>query len=165
MDLLAIQGLASSLKTAIDVSKALFDLKLSADVQTKVIDLQSAILAAQNSALAATAAQFELQERVKELEAQLRAVEDWNATKARYLLVAPWRGAAQVYALRRAESRGEEPHFLCTNCFHQRKPVILIPTPVQHMAIMQCPACKALIQTGYTAVGPAKYAEEFLKAE
>jgi hypothetical protein len=64
---------------------------------------------------------------------------------------------------RQASSVGRP--WVCTNCFHQRKPVILIPAPVQRMAIMHCPACKALIQTGYTAVGPAKYAEEFLKAE
>lgn len=164
MDIAVIPGLVSNLKAATDVAKALYDLKLSADVQAKVSELQSALLAAQTSALTATAAQFELQERVRQLEAQLRAAEDWRSTKLRYALVTPWRGPAQAYALRRAEANGEQPHLVCTNCFEDGKRIILNPVR-QGRTFMICPACKASLDTGYSGVGAAKYAEEYVHSE
>ena len=127
MDLIAIQSAISSLKTAVDISKSLLELKSTAEIQSKVIELQSALLEAQKSALSATTAQFELQEKVKDLETQLKAVGDWENQKRRYALIAPWRGAAQAYALKRAYAKGEEPHLLCANCFHNAKRVILNP--------------------------------------
>lgn len=117
MDLIAIQAAISSLKSATDISRSLLEMKSMADVQGKVIELQSALLEAQNNALSATTAQFELQERIRELETQLKGRSDWDAQKSRYALVNPWQGPAQTYALKRSEAQGEEPHFACANCF------------------------------------------------
>jgi hypothetical protein len=161
MDVTAIQGLIASLKTAADIAKTIFDLKSTAEVQGKVIEIQSALLAAQNSALSATTAQFELQERVRELEAQQKASTDWDVQKVRYALVAPWGGAAQVYALKESHSEGEKPHFVCTNCFHNRKRIILNPmSNKEGWLLMVCPTCKGSLETGYRGVGPAEYAEK-----
>jgi hypothetical protein len=162
MEIAAIQALITSLKTAAEASKALLDLKPSSEVQSKVAELQSALLAAQNSALAATSAQFELQERVRTLESQLRAAEAWRTTRSRYALVSPWKGAAQVYALRKAESDGEAPHFACTNCFEGGKRIILNPVQApQRRVMMSCPSCKAMVDTGYSGIAAALYAEEY----
>ena len=163
MDIAAINALVASLKTAADVAKALVDLKLTGEVHAKVAELQTALLAAQSSALSATSAQFQLQERVRELESRLKEAHDWSATKLRYALVSPWRGAAQVYALKRSEAHGEAPHLLCTNCFNAGKPVILNPARLGNRTIMVCPACKASLEAGYSGVGPAKYAEDYLQ--
>ena len=76
---MAIQAAIASLKAATDISRSLLDMKSMADVQGKVIELQSALLEAQNGALSATKAQFELQERVRELEALLKDKSDWHA--------------------------------------------------------------------------------------
>lgn len=117
MDINAVQAMMGSLKAATDISKALFDLKTTAEVQSKVIDIQRALLAAQSSALEATNSQFALQERVRELESQLKNFEDWGQQEQRYRLANPWRGPAQVYALKKDHAHGEQPHFLCANCY------------------------------------------------
>lgn len=160
MDITAVQAMMGSLKAATDISKALFDLKTTAEVQSKVIEIQRALLAAQSSALEATNAQFELQERVRQLEAQVQGFEDWGEQEQRYALANPWRGPAQVYALKKEKAEGEEAHFLCTNCFHNRKRVILNPASKDGWIYMTCPACKATTATGYRGVGAPKYAEE-----
>lgn len=160
MDITAVQAMMGSLKAATDISKALFDLKTTAEVQSKVIDIQRALLAAQSSALEATNAQFMLQECVRELEAQIKGFEDWGNQEQRYALTNPWRGPAQVYALKKEHAQGEEAHFLCTNCFHNRKRVILNPMTKEGWVYMTCPACKATVATGYRGVGAPKYADE-----
>lgn len=73
MDILAIQGAVASLKTAGDIARSFLELKSLTEVQSKVIELQNALLDAQSAALSATAAQFGLQEQVRELEAQLKS--------------------------------------------------------------------------------------------
>lgn len=160
MDYSAIQGMMASLKAATDISKALFDLKVTAEVQGKVIELQSALMSAQSSALEATNAQYTLQERVRELESQVRAFADWGEQKSRYVLVCPWRGPAQVYALKKESAAGEQPHYLCTNCFHSRKRVILNPLTKDGWVHLVCPNCKSDVTTGYRGVGAPKYAED-----
>ena len=163
MDISAVQAMMGSLKAATDISKALFDLKTTTEVQSKVIDIQSALLAAQSSALEATNAQFHLQERVRELESQLKKYEDWGQQEQRYALVNPWRGPAQVYALKKEHAQGEEPHFLCTNCFHSKKRVILNPSSKDGWVHMVCPTCKSDRTTGFRGVGAAKYVEDCVR--
>ena len=163
MDMTAVQAMMGSLKAATDISKALFDLKTTAEVQSKVIEIQSALLSAQSSALEATNAQFSLKERVRELEAQIKSYEDWGNQQQRYLLANPWRGAAQVYALKKVHAEGEEPNFLCTNCFHNKKRVILNPSIKDGLVYMMCPTCKSACATGFRAIGAPKYAEDCLR--
>lgn len=160
MDITAVQAMMSSLKAATDVAKALFDLKTTAEVQGKVIEIQSALLAAQSSALAATNAQYELQDRVRALETQLKSFEDWGTQKVRYALANPWKGPAQVYALKKDSAEDELPHYLCSHCFHGGRRVILNPTSKDGWVHMTCPACKAVTATGYRGVGPPKFAED-----
>jgi hypothetical protein len=168
MDLLAIQSAITSLKAATDISKAILEMKTMTEVQGKVIELQSALLDVQQCAINATTSQFELHERIKELELELKNKADWQKVRERYSLTNPWRGPAQVYALKAASSDGEPAHFLCTNCFHNHKQVILNPAPTPaagtHNIKMNCPECKSSIDTGYRGIGEPKYAEEYKKA-
>lgn len=162
MDMAAIHAMIGSLKAATDISKALFDLQTTAEVQSKVIAIQSALLDAQSSALVATNAQFSLQEKVRELESQIKNLSDWGDQVKRYTLANPWRGPAQVYALKKDQANGEEPHLLCPNCFHNKKRVILNPMPDKNSFIsMVCPACKSTCDTGYRGIGAPKFAEEY----
>lgn len=160
MDLIAIQALIPSLKLAADLSKSLLDIKSKVEIQSKVSEIQSALLAAQNSALSATTAQIELQQKVNELETQLDAIGDWDDQKQRYLLITPF-AAVQAYALKRSFAEGEVAHLLCTNCFHNSKRVILNPTNKDGFALVVCPSCKASWSTGYRRIGSPKYAEEY----
>ena len=163
MDLTAIQAAFSSLKTAADISKTFVDIKSEAEIKSKVISLQNALLDAQSCALSATAAQFEMQEKIKELETRLNDIADWEQQINRYLLVNPWEDAAQVYALKRLCAENEAAHFLCANCFHNYKRVILNPTKKDRWIIMACPSCKGVLDTGYREIGLAKFAEDYSK--
>jgi len=163
MEPLAIQAALASLKVATDISKSILDFKAGGEIQGKVIELQGALMEAQTAAISATTAQFELQERIRALEEELRAANDWGGQECRYVLVCPWGGPAQVYALKRSASEGEEPHFLCSHCFHDRKRVILNPGKRGSWVIMVCPSCKASVDTDYRGIGSPKYAEEYAK--
>ena len=125
-----------------------------------MIKLQSALMAAQNSAMSATTAQLELQEKVRTLEEQLRAANEWGDQESRYSLVCPWQSSAQVYALKRSASEGKDPHFLCSNCFHNKRKVILNPSTKGGWTLLACPSCRATMDTGYRRIGPPQYAEE-----
>ena len=134
------------------------------EIQGKVIELQSALLEAQNCALTATASQFELQEKVRVLEAKLKERADWEIQKNRYKLVTPWRGPAQAYALKESHSDEEEPHIVCSTCFHNEEKVILNPIVDKDGIIqMVCPKCKAKMDTGLRGIGRTKYAEGYTK--
>ena len=150
----------TSLKAAFDISKSILEIKSTTEIQDKVIKLQSALMEAQNSAMSATTAQLELQEKVRTLEEQLRAANEWGDQESRYSLVCPWRGSAQVYALKRSASEGKDPHFLCSNCFHNKRKVILNPSRKEGWTLMACPSCRATMDTGYRRIGPPQYAEE-----
>ena len=144
----------TSLKAAFDISKSILEIKSTTEIQDKVIKLQSALMEAQNSAL-------ELQEKVRTLEEQLRAANEWGDQESRYSLVCPWQGPAQAYALKRSASEGQGPHFLCSNCFHNKRKVILNPSRKDGWILMACPSCRATIDTGYRSIGrPPQYAEE-----
>lgn len=163
MELLAIQAALTSLKAATDISKSILDFKAGAEIQGKVIELQTALMDAQAAAISATAVQFELREKINTLEGELRAVSDWGDQECRYSLVCPWDGPAQVYALKRSASAGEEPHFLCSHCFLDRKRVILNPRKRSSWVIMVCPSCNASVDTDYRGIGSPQYAEEYAR--
>lgn len=166
MDLTAIQAAFSSLKTATDISKTFVDIKSESEIQSKVISLQNALLDAQNCALSATAAQFEMQEKIRELATQLKNIANWEVQKNRYLLVNPWKGPAQAYALKHSFAENETAHLLCANCFHESKRVILNPERKDSWVFMTCPSCKAILDTGHARisyVGNPRFAEDYSK--
>ena len=162
MDLTAIQSAIASLKVATGLIKGTLETKNAIEVQGKVIEVQAALLEAHTNAISATTAQFELLDRVRALDEQLKAFNDWDEQGQRYALVCPWQGVAHVYALRKASSDGEVAHFLCPNCFHGRHRVILNPAVAKDRYVsLACPSCKAIMDTGYRHIGSPRYAEEY----
>ena len=116
MDLTLIQGTISGLKLAGDIAKGFLELKSIADVQGKVIELQSAILSAQSSALAANADQAAVVQEVRNLKEDIARMKAWEEQKQRYKLTSPWQGCV-VYALKEKCSGAEPPHWICTKCY------------------------------------------------
>ena len=161
MDIASIAGAVSSLKVAGDIAKGLISLNTMAEVQSKAIELNQKIIAAQHDIFAAHAAQTTLVERVRQLEADIASMKAWDAEKQRYKLVSPYHGA-MVYAVQKAMCNGEPPHYLCTNCFKRGEPSILqIAKTNEPMASFSCPICKSQAQSGYRGGSAPKYAEEF----
>lgn len=125
------------------------------------LEAQEQIMSLREGALELQEENQQLKQRIKELEGIIRESENWDAEKRRYALVNPWKGVAQVYALKKENSEGETPHLLCTNCFGQKRKVILTPQSKDGWVYMVCPSCKATLQTGYRGVGAAKYVEQY----
>ena len=127
------------------------------------IEAQEQIMSLREGALELQEENQELKNRIRELEAKLKSIDVWAIEKERYVLVSPWKGAAQAYALKQSKSEGEEPHLLCANCFHSSKKGILNPAKKDMWMLMVCPSCKASLHTGYKGIGSPNYAEEYLK--
>lgn len=165
MDLSAIQAAVSSLKVATSVAKSILETKTMAEVQGKVIEIQSALLEAQGSAIAATSAQFELLEKVRALETELKAATAWSGETDRYALVSPFGNGGAVFALKSSAANGESPHLLCPNCFSGRRRSFLAPTRENKdgWIALSCSACRFSMGTGFRGIGDPKYAEDYAK--
>ncbi len=141
-DVLTIGGALASLKTANEIARSFIGLRDQATIQTKVIELQSVILSAQSSALAAQGEQFALLENKRELETSIADLEAWNREKQRYALneLATGRFA---YTLKENEQAGEPIHHICANCYQERRKPILIQfeIPQGRASAMKCHHC------------------------
>ena len=147
----AIAGAISSLNAAVNITKAMKDLRDWSLVQSKVIELQSAILEAQGSLFSANEERAMLVEKVRDAESKIARLEAWQTEKERYQLTDIGQGTF-AYALKQSMSAGEPAHYICTNCYQQSKKSVL-----HHMHsagglhVMTCPSCntKMGIQHGY----------------
>ena len=114
----------SGIKAAYDMARGVTKLTDDINVKLATSDLVQAILDAQQHAVSAQQAQLELLQRIAELEAKLAAVDDWKATKGRYVLH-QFPAGAQAYVLRDEHKDGEPYHRLCANCFEKGEKAIL----------------------------------------
>lgn len=162
MDIASIQSAFTSLQHAAQLAKTIASASQAVEITQKIIELQGAIFDAQSSALQARAELQSLQEKIGSLEDQLKAAHSWGDQEARYVLVNPWRNAAQVYALKEASARGEAAHWLCPNCFHAKRRSILNPTQDKNLwTLLVCPECRSSMHTGYRGTNPPTYAEGY----
>jgi hypothetical protein len=139
----AIAGL-SAIKTAFDLAKGLKDISDAANRNAAVIELQEKILTAQQ-------AQAALVERISELEKQVANFEAWDTEKEKYELK-PVGDHGIVYMLKPSARGTEPPHWLCPNCYEQRKKSYLQKAPI-HGGLYVCQPCK----TNITAHGGPKW--------
>jgi hypothetical protein len=99
----------------------------------------------------------------RDLEEKIVRMETWNTEKQRYAIARP-HYVATVYALRRAASNGEQPHYICTNCYENGKRSILNVQQGKSHWDYCCPApsCKATFAANNLLMmpGAAKYAED-----
>ena len=70
-DMLLFQGAISGLKTASDIIKGLIGMKISAEVNAKMIELGSEIVSAQANAAAAYSEYVSMLQRVRQLEEEV----------------------------------------------------------------------------------------------
>jgi hypothetical protein len=142
-DPLTISGAIASLKTAGEIAGAFVGLRDQAIIQTKVIELQTVILAAQQSALSAQGEQFALLEEKRDLEAQIAHLEAWGREKERYQLQEIGRGSF-AYVLK-PDAHGSEPaHMICPNCYQHGRKSLLQATDALALRqrVHRCPACR-----------------------
>ncbi len=86
VDISAIAGVASSLKTAAEMAQALVGIRDARVVMEKSIQLNQIITSAQQSAIDALANQLALIKTVDNLEKEIMKLKAWNAEKETYEL-------------------------------------------------------------------------------
>jgi len=57
---------------------------------------------------------------IDNLKKEITRFETWDTQKSRYKLYSPW-DSAVVYAITEANSNGEPPHWICPQCYEDRK--------------------------------------------
>lgn len=142
---LAIGAAIASLKAAGDMAGAFLKLRDIAQVQGKVIELQSVILSAQQGAMASQGEQLALLEDKRGLEQKIADLEAWDRQKERYQLSEVGRGAL-AYTLKPDADPPEPDHMACANCFdHGRRSILQRSRSGTVEHTFKCPSCAAEI--------------------
>jgi rubrerythrin len=159
-ELKAAGTVATSLKSAFELSKAFLDVKGAVEIQGKVFELQRVILAAQQDALTANEAQATLLKRIRELEEEVASLKTWHAEKAHYELKEVDSGAF-TYVLKPSAETGEPPHWLCAACYDDHKAILQDSgrnSKREDQTVYKCPDCKNFILVSYT-IKPSTYSD------
>jgi hypothetical protein len=145
-DISAICQLITSLRSAVEITKAIMDIGNSNTLQTKILDLTKEIMSAQSCALATQSAQLELSQSKRGLEDELAKLRAWNMEKYRYELQTVGSGAV-AYVLKQS-MRGTEPiHWICANCFQIGKKRFLNESHSDlHFVYYKCQECAGKIR-------------------
>ena len=158
VDMAMISGAMSAFKALRKSANALIAIRDASMLRTKVIELNTQIVTAQESALAIFSDQFALLQRNHDLEKQISDLNAWEGEKQRYELKAVDPGVF-AYSLKADASDTEPPHWICAACYQQRKRSILQPLVAdssikrRHERIWNCSTCSANIEVSY-AKGP-----------
>ena len=106
-----------------------------------VIEMQQAVIDAQELALTSQAAESKLRSRLQDLEQQIARTEMWAKDLSRYKLVDLGGNKGMAYALRKEFiSENEAMHYLCTNCSEDRIKSMLQYTGM-NIKPYDCPRC------------------------
>jgi hypothetical protein len=118
VDMSAVAGLMTSLRSVVEITKAMKDVRDANLIQTKVFELTREIMSAQGCAIAAQAVQSDLLNSIRELEEKIAQLETWNTEKQRYKLTEIGHGMI-TYTLKDGMENGEPQHHLCASCYNQ----------------------------------------------
>jgi hypothetical protein len=132
MDIGSIGSMLSSLNAAKNIGQAMLEMKVSSDVQTKVIELQSQILGATSSALDAKTECIELVEENARVRHQLRQLQDQIAARngMTFEYNVYWRSNGSI---------SEGP--FCPRCFDGESQRAARMSIVKDPGFWRCPVC------------------------
>ena len=112
----SIADLIDNCRAAVGLGRELFKLSNDDKFSTKVSDLNERLLDAQQFAVQAKVEQFQLVERVSELQSELVALKRFREEKKNYKLKNIGR-TAYVYAYGPLTNPSGPCHWLCVTCF------------------------------------------------
>lgn len=143
----------TSLKSALDIAKGLNATNTQVQINDAKITLQQLILEAQMSLSSANEAQVASTKRIRELEEEITCLKAWDAEAERYELKNIYTGAV-AYVLKPEAQGSEAPHWLCANCFtNKRKSFLQQQMQIQSTMIFKCPSCAGVISV-HRAISP-----------
>lgn len=151
-DISAIASALSAFKAAKDIGESMIGLRDAAAFQSKLLEFQSRILDANNAAFAAQEERSTLLQRIREFEEKVAQFEAWDAKAKRYELKTVGYSAF-AYVLKKEERGTEPPHWVCTNCFENKRASILQSVFYKGQGqTWTCPSCKSTIEPGTSTV-------------
>lgn len=140
-----VGAVLGSLKLAGETIQTIVGLRDGTKIQTKVIELNGIILAAQSSAFAANLSQSALLDKVSALEQELVRLKKWDTDKQQYKLTQIGPGAF-AYAPKPDADNAQVPHWLCVKCYDNSQRSMLQyqgRTPKNRESIYKCGTCKS----------------------
>jgi hypothetical protein len=161
-DIAVVSGAFQSLKAAFEIGKAILDLNVSAQIQTRVMDMNAKILAAQQETIASNDYQTTLRKRISDLEKQVADFEAWNAEAETYKLTDlrsdnDPRGSVLAFAPKEGTHSGEPAHLLCAECFNsQHKSILQHQVMGFRQPVLLCPHCDNVLFLEGTNPGTTK---------
>lgn len=146
-----IQAGVAGTKAALDIAKGIFALKSEVERNQAVIDIQRHVLEAQSALGAAEREYAASLKRIDALEAEIVRIKDWSAEMERYEARDVFRGAI-AYVMKPGMENGEEPHYLCANCFtNKRKSFLQLKGGMGDNTKYGCDACQGFITISHRA--------------
>jgi hypothetical protein len=144
--LAAFSTLTGFFKSTTELTNAISSAADDSVIKAKVAEVNTQILAAQQSALAAQRDQFTLVDRVRDLEKEIARLEAWDTEKERYHLV-PIGAGAFAYSVKRDTQGTDPPHQICANCYQNGRKSILHKEMLSpgRSEILGCQHCGAVI--------------------
>jgi hypothetical protein len=126
VDVLSIGAAFSALNTSMQILKNAVELNDAVKAQSGVIDLQAKILSAQATALDIQTAHAAVVDEKRALEAKIAQFEAWEAEKERYTLQEFSLNSGKLaYRVKESVRASEPDHWICPNCYAQRKKALL----------------------------------------
>jgi hypothetical protein len=147
VDISAIGVVANSLNAAVNIAKAMVDVRDATAFQGKVFELQRAIIDAQQSIFAANEERSALIKKIGHLEKELANLKAWETEKQRYELQDVWHGSL-AYVIKESMRGLEPPHKICANCYQRGHKRILQPRVTGFGRELFCSECKTAIISG-----------------
>ena len=115
------------------------------DAKKRASELYEVIIAGQASALEESLKQRALLEQIEGLKNRVATYDTWNLEKSRYALAPAWPGCV-IRALKRVRSEDEPAHWICPDCYDDRKKSFLqdsmtVPKGSYERVTLYCKRC------------------------
>ena len=140
----------SSLSTASSIAKTMLELRDFQQINSKVIELQQAIISAQQQVLSGQSEQATLAEKIQALENECTRLKDWTVERTRYTRREIGEGVFAYVANDQAGTL-QSAHKLCCNCFDKAiKSTLQQSREPMRMVGLTCPnGCPKVTFTHY----------------
>jgi hypothetical protein len=124
MDGTSILGAMQALQFGAQAVNGILTLKVGAEVQTKAIELNTQIIAAQGHIMQIQSEYALTVKKIESLEKEIMSLKAWDAEKKRYNLEQVYIGAL-AYVFEPIKGESKPSHWLCVQCFdnHKKSPL------------------------------------------
>jgi hypothetical protein len=115
-----ITAALTTITSAAELARLIISGKIDDEVKAKATELNNSILSLQGTIFSLQSQNHELLKTKHDLENQLIKIADWQKEAQRYYLYELCSGV-MVYALKEDQSNSEPFHYVCPNCYQNKR--------------------------------------------